>query len=375
VVFALLLLGPLVDPAVGAEPTSTSSGFTCKVVFGSTPSALQIPNAAPNTTLQPGDQLIVAFEYQAQNFSTAMRGIPVEVPTTLALFPQPGGTDLRVYGAARTIDVPGPNWTGWTNGSAVHSINASVGLSGTSPAWLTTQKLAVMATTPYGTLRLAFRWAWSIRTAAGAFTNGSFSATNMSAFHPTVFDPAPYVRLLGTSGPTGVIGRNASMDLGGAITNDSFFLELEHADTGVVVETRSVPGATSNASPLNVGMWLESRDRDLSAGPMLVHVHNHCGAMLYSVGVRAGFAPNASVRVNVVPARCGPIDLNRTAVASGSTIVMVPSASALGISAGACPGTPFSHWRTEGALDLTSAPANTTTVEIGYNGTLTAQYS
>ncbi|MCI4366742.1 MAG: hypothetical protein L3K08_03205, partial [Thermoplasmata archaeon] len=286
-----------------------------------------------------------------------------------------GGSDLRVYGSNRTIDVPGPGWTGGANGSAVHRISSTVVLSGGSPAWLTTQKLAVMASTPYGTLRLAFRWAWSIRSAAGTFTNGSFSATNVSAFHPTVFDPAPFVRLLGTSGPNGWIGQNVTADFGGAISNDSFFLELEHADTGTVVETRSVPGAAGNASDLRMGLWLESRDRDLTQGPMLVHVHNHCGAMLYSIGVRAAFAPNATLRVNVLPLRCGPVDLNGTAIAGGTATNVTPSSALVSISVGACAGAPFSHWRTDGALDLTNSTRNATTVQIGYTGTLTAQYA
>ncbi|MCI4366743.1 MAG: hypothetical protein L3K08_03210, partial [Thermoplasmata archaeon] len=80
VLLTVLLVGPLAGAWAGAGPSATSAGFTCRVVFGSTPSALAIPNAAPNATLVPGDQLIVSYEYQVQNFSSTQRGMPVEIP-------------------------------------------------------------------------------------------------------------------------------------------------------------------------------------------------------------------------------------------------------------------------------------------------------
>jgi hypothetical protein len=190
-----------------------------------------------------------------------------------------------------------------------------------------------------------------------------------------MFFPAPYVQLAAPAAANGTLGTNYSVDLSGAISNDSFFVELENASTGHVVSSRSNPGATPNATILAVGLRFESASELLTPGAMLLHVHNACGAMLLSQPVRGVYARNASLTVSENPSVCGPVMFNGTWIAPGTVVPFVPSHAPIPIRAGSCGGLPFQRWTVTGTLNVTAALSNHTTLRAANNGALTATYS
>jgi hypothetical protein len=374
-VLALVLVFGLPSGLPVAVASGALSHFHCSATFGSTPEALWIPDAAPNTTLTVGETLTVAYQFEAVNYSAANFGVRVRMPTTLALFPNASGGHLQLYGAPTWTTVRGSNWSNLSAGSTRHVITSTLVLSNASAAVLSTQKIAVMATTGFGTLELSFRWTWWVSSATGTLLSGPYSLANGTAFHPTIFHPAPYVQLLSTSGATGIIGTNYTLTLAGATANEEFHLELEHASNGQVVDSVSRFGATTNVTPLSANITLLGSDMVLAPGKMLLHLHNHCAAMLYSVPITVAYAPAATVRVQVSPTSCGSLDLNHTAYASGARVHLVPSGSRIPLSIGNCIGQTFSHWNSTGAVDVASDNATKTSVQIAYNGTLTAVYT
>jgi hypothetical protein len=212
------------------------------------------------------------------------------------------------------------------------------------------------------------------------FTNGTvsvgpWSRPNSAAPHPSIFDASPYVALASTSAKPAVIGTNFTANLLGAISFQPFYLELEHASTGLVVRTHGVKAPVGNATPFAASILFNSWSNDLAPAPMILHVHNRCGSLLLSIGVDGVYANRATLDLAANPSTCGPVAFNGSSYASGSVVYPAPSNGTYPVSVPGCAGHTFSQWNTTGGLEVVNASAPSTALHVTYNGTLTARFS
>src|SRR4029077_11474388 len=114
-------------------------------------------------------------------------------------------------------------------------------------------------------------------------------------------------------------------NLSGAISREAFFLELEYPTTGFVVQTRGTTAPSGHATPFGASILVNTRDNDLPPGPMLLHIHNHCGSMLYSIPLTGRFAASAAVLLQTDRSACGSVVFNGSSHRSGSTVTTAPS--------------------------------------------------
>ena len=370
------LLGPAALLPLGGPLGATgaaSATFRCRIVFGSTPAALLIPAAAPNGSLAAGDHLGFAYEYRVDNYSAALAGRSLHVPATFAIFPRSGGGNVQIYLAPHVLPISGSNWTNGTGTSASAALPASVTFAKGGTANRSMMKLAVMADAGFGQVELSVRWRWTVQPSNGSLGVGPWTVPNATAFHPSLLYPAPFVSLLGRSATTAVLGSNVTATLGGAISREPFFLELEHP-SGHVVNSIGETAPAGNATPYTVAIRLESRDIDLPPGPMLLHIHNHCGSMLYSLPVTGQFPGQATVTVATNLPLCASIVFNGTTASSGTAVNATPSTASVPIRAPSCPGFTFQGWNVTGGLDVANPTYARTNLLVSYDGSLTARY-
>lgn len=379
--FALLALvvgsaALLAVPLAGATglPPATGGGFSCKVVFGSTPDALMIAGTGPNGTLGAGGSVGYQYEFQVQNFTASLKGHTVYLPSATVAFTTTTGT-IQPFDLQHTITIANGSWSSPTASAASHTVTSSVAFkSGTTPT-LSTQKLAVMVDAGYGKIQLAFRWHWTVTYPNGTHAAGAWTVPTTSGLHPSIFYGAPYVKVVSHTASPVTLGTNYTATLSGGISKEPFFLELEFASSGHVVNSHGATAPAGNTTPFPATIPFNSYTHDLQPATMLVHVHNHCGSMLASISATGVYASSATVTIVSNVAACSGLTFNGASYASGSQITVKPSHTSVPIVAPACAGHTFTNWTSTPALRIITASHASTSVIVTYTGTLEAHYA
>jgi hypothetical protein len=349
---------------------------SCGTASGPTPAALIIPAKNPTVTLSSGDKMTVTYEFMVRGYTSAVLGESVHIPSVFASFPLSNGTSFSFFLVHRNVTIQNGTWTAPSVATDVKTIHATWTFANPGNATLSTQKLAVMASnSAYGNVTLEFRWMWSIdQTANGHGTTiGPWTVPSTHLFPPSIFEPAPLVNLISHNGPTIVIGFNWVGNLTGAISSTSFLVEIEYP-SGTPFSTDTEPTPPGNSTPFRAHTLMMSNDNTLSPTKALVHIHDHCGAILYSISVVAVYGTSALIHVDVAPASCGPVTFNGTAYANRSTVSLVPGPSGYPISVAACSGHAFLGWQGNLGVDADPVFKLSSSVVVSAGGTLTAKF-
>jgi hypothetical protein len=385
-VFVLAILAAAATPlpaaaaaggSLGAtSPVTTSAFGNCNAVGSPTPSAILQGIPVPSTNVTPGGNLSAMFQVEALNWTPADSNISVHFPSIFFDFPKASGGNEQLFLNNFSVLM---NFSGWSNPSlgATKNYTFPSGLQflAHAKARIDSMKIAITATSDYGGITIEIRWHWTYTSAIFTTVTSAWSVpTTQSNFPksvPSIFWPAPYATFLNSSGATAVIGTNYTATLGGDVAGRTLFLEMEYPSGSVV---QSFPQtAPSNATTFTVLIPMENYDRYLFPGTFLVHIHDACGALLYSKTVHAVYAPSATVKFYLTPSACAThsITFNGTKFTNNTSGVFVPSSTGYPMSIPACSGHPFKSWSTTGALHIYTGH----TMLVSNSGTFTVNYS
>jgi hypothetical protein len=267
--------------------SGASTSQACPPTTTTPSAALDIAGTAPAGVLPPGTTLSVSYGVQALTLPSGTSESNVELPGVTAIFALSGGGTFQIFVGAQTLTVTEGAWTIVTGHSVSFGTNTT--FSAGPSAQLSTQLLAVMTTAPVGTLDLEVRWSWSIANVDGSSSSGPWTVPGTTGTFPSVFFPDPYVALVGESPSDEQTGAIFSVELSGAPGHTQFLLKLENATTGSTLNrawfnSTNTAGATFSGSiQLSAGLY------GLSPGTYLVHVHDDCGGILYSLSVHVAY--------------------------------------------------------------------------------------
>jgi hypothetical protein len=363
----------------GLDPTGASAQATnpyvCPFKTNEDASARNVNLANPIFALATGDSIAATYEFEVVNSTLSPLHLVLTVPSFFAKFPKSTGGSVSIYLPPRTITLTGTStWTNSTLATKSIVLTAQTNFSKSS-ATMSTQFIAIMGNAAYQTVTLAFRWDYSVTFASnGTKSTSPWSVVSITGKTPTTFYPAPFVQLVSTSNTTVEIGATFSTYLSGAISDTLFHSVLEYAATGNVMRDPSTDTPVGNSTPDLVAVTVLPATGPLSPSALLDHVRNVCSALLFSISVTAVYAPSATVTVKAEPSTCGPVNFDGTAYASGSKPVVVPSATALALVAGACSGHSFLGWNATAGASITAGKSASTTVTISATGSVTARY-
>jgi hypothetical protein len=303
-VAALALASVLLVPAItGLSPPPVSAAGRTSTAFVTTPcnptsvspSAIDIPLPEPGALLGAGSSLLVSFEVGVEHAGRSVAGRLVYVPSLSANFPVVGGGTVMVYQAPSTLTLTGANWSKPIN--ETKTLATAENLSSLSEAALTSSKIAVMSNSTYGALSLEFRWSY-VATPAGTSSVPRTSgwsipnATASGAYLASIFFPATYVGLAGTSSQPATAGSVFVLTLTGAVVNTTFRIVVEYPSNGT--ETFSQWENTPvKAGPFYAKANLSfANSSPLPPANYLVHVHDHCEAIVHILTVTVVAAPH-----------------------------------------------------------------------------------
>jgi hypothetical protein len=293
----LVFVAGFAAPTFVTYATSRGTGFTLEtsnVTSGTcnpwnlSPSALAMPVNNPDGA-KLGDYVNASYQYRTVNYTAADHGDELFFPLATAVFPLANGSTLKVNIPAVDLFVQSGGWS--SPAKTAGSIRtAFVPTFSRADAYLTTSKLAVMTSVGYGNLTIEVRWHWSVHhVASGVTKTGKWSVPTRSvngAYLPSIFYPAPWVGIVATSGARVAPGSTYDIELNGSVTSTWFRLVLEYPNNGtnlhsIFENTTSAP--TFNATvPMTYG-----NGTGVAAGPYLIHVHDHCEAILHILSVTA----------------------------------------------------------------------------------------
>ena len=335
-----------------------------------TPTSLLIPDYNPSTSVAVGAHVNVTLEFEVKSATVSVIGLNVYTPTVFVTMPIVGGGNFPVTFNNHTFTMTGPQWTLFSYNKLVTS---SFTFDSSKNATLTTQKLATMVDTPYGTLKLEWRWSWNVTAPGGSYVQGPWTVPTYTQKHdlwlPSIFEPAPYVDLISESPANDLIGSNYTMYLGGDVAGRAFYIEFEN-QTGVVwAQTWVYDTSTTNAT-LETNITLLGAQGYLPPGLYLVHIHDSCLAMLYSKRVTLTYPSIATIQIVTTPSTCGGVKLNGTIYRNGQGATVVPSQNPVSFSFAACKGYTISNDSREGAIDIVGSRL----MVVSANGTLIANY-
>lgn len=358
----------------GVPPVNQSLQGTngCNAASSLTPSALLMPISAPTAPLSPNGQLVANYELAVVNFTSADSGVNIYMPSLTVVFPTTTGNPLEMVYPPATIQPSGPGWESPSFATRSTSVTTAVDFT-TSPSYITSSRLAVMSTVPYGQLALEVRWHWTMTEPNGSTLQSNWTTPTANVDWPTslpsIFLPAPLVTIVQTSGSTWTIGANYTIWLGGATGARNFTLELEPAMSGQSIQkaVTTIPPGNASSTPVQVVML--GQNGIMLPGAYLIHVHDSCGALLRSVSVNTIYAPNATVLFQIQPTSCG-ISFNGTTYFSGQSAVVLPGPTAIPFDVGTCNGASYSSLTTSGGLHMES----TSEILVSSDGTLAATY-
>lgn len=278
-----------INPGGLALETSNVTSGICNP-WNPSPSSMAISSPNPSGAMV-GDLLNATYEYRVVNYSKSDHGLALYFPTVSAIFPQKNGSELRLDIPATNASVGG---AGWSNASLLTGslrINGTPAFSRYHPAYLTSSKYAVMVAATYGNFTVELRWHWSVyhvkggTTKDGRWTVPSRSATG--AFLPSIFYPAPFVWISSTSGSTAPAGSLYSIGLKGHVNNTWFRIVLEFPNNGTNLHSIFENTTPSHSFVATVPLTFANNTSVAPGSSYLIHVHDHCEAIVRMVTVTA----------------------------------------------------------------------------------------
>ncbi|MCI4345294.1 MAG: hypothetical protein L3K07_00845 [Thermoplasmata archaeon] len=346
--------GPGTPPPPGPTGPPARPSW-CNSVSTPTPSALLIPVPNPSGFVAGGAQVSATYAYAIVNYSASDAGASLSFPSLFATFPMSSGGPLTIYFPPAAQNISGPGW--WSPPSASQSVGVPATDSfGSGSALLSSEKLAVLGSSEYGNLTVEVRWHWAVYQPDAGGTVGGWSQPTSSAYWPaavpSIFFPAPYVGLVRTTPNPALIGSEYSMWISGYVPGRSFFLEVEDPVTGQVSQAQAASPPETGPTPAEVQVLLLNYDSYLYPGTYLAHLHDACGALLYSVSVQTVYAASATVGFSASASSCGPVEFNHSAYAPGKSATVRPSETPFAFSAPSCPGFSLVGWTTSGGLHI-----------------------
>lgn len=341
----------------------------CGAVNGVPSGALSIPNSGPAGSFAPGTQLAVTIELREILFPGSVVGGPVELPTTLVVFATNGTASETIVLSPRTLNLSAAGWSDPTLGTANRTFNQATGFPSDSTASLSTELLAVQADAPFGTMLVEARWDWTLTPPGSPGIVGPWSLPATGGGGSSVVFPHPFVRLLSSSPQDAVIGETFTVTLAGAALSQTFLLKLENSTTGATLNLGSVVNPGSVDASFSGSIQILGSTGLLDPGSYLVHVHDQCGGILYSLPVFATYASSVAVRFGIVPAACGPLLFDQHPYSAGSSWTGAPGRGAHSLSVAGCTGHPFREWQTAGGIAALTGPGRAVSVRVCANAT------
>jgi hypothetical protein len=376
----LVVLVSVIAPALGSSTGTTAALGTsfvsahCNAVGSPTPSALLVQEPQPTRPLQPGGTMGYQMEVEIYNWANQTGPVNLTFPTVYFDFPLTTGHNFTITYPAGNLTLSSGGWSSptWLARSAV--VPAGLTFDTNKTARMDSMKIAIMSSGNYGSVLVKFRWRWtelepnSTRTYLAPWS----TPTNRSHFPtsvPSEFYPAAYVQLLSTSGSPATAGNNYTMTVTSRFMPGEWLLmELEFPSGHVVQAANQTWPA--NQSIYNAQIHLLTWGHELLPGPYLVHLHDECGALLYSRLVYTHFPTTANVTL-LIPKGCGPVIFNGTKYANNTVVSVTPSATPYSVKASNCHGMAFNGTLLTGGLHYISLER----VLVTCNGTLEIRYS
>jgi hypothetical protein len=247
------------------------------------PSSFSIPAKNPNRSVKSGSTIQVAYQVKVVNYTSSMGHVTVYIPPVTAVFPLTKSGQLNISAPARNVSIGGGGWTGGGATTFNYKTAVAIQFNSSAVAHLTTQKIAVMASTSYnGKVQVEFEWRWVIPGLNGVWTVPSYSYTN--PYLPSIFYPAPLVPVLSNTSASQA-GTNYTVVLGGAVSHTTFRMVLEYPNNGTEIRSQDEYTALG-VKTFNATVFLATKGTtSLPAGHYLVHVHDACDAILHSLTV------------------------------------------------------------------------------------------
>lgn len=297
VLAALLFLLPTFAAATQAAPSASGAALvpsgpaanvTCNPNYVGA-SAVDIAAKNPGHAVA-GAKLNVTVEFQVAPFRARDRGVVLSFPTLMAVFPYLATGSLQLIFPPKQFVVNGSGWSSPSLRTDSYTVpNATSFAFGSS--YLSSAKIAVMATTLTGSLTLQVRWHWTLYnpksgvTKVGAWTLPRKPPTG--AYLPATFYPASYVGLVSTSGLAAPTGTTLNITLNGTVQNTYFRIVLEYPNNGTNIQS-IYEYTPTNATTFNATMPLTfPNGTPVPVGKYLVHVHDSCNAITHILQISA----------------------------------------------------------------------------------------
>ncbi|MCI4366995.1 MAG: hypothetical protein L3K08_04505 [Thermoplasmata archaeon] len=285
----LLLLLTVPTNAIPAASTSTIGGFTtiCNPKNPS-PSALYISATNP-THAAAGDLLNVSYEYRVVNYTKADKGVELLFPSVVVVFPYLSAGSLLIYFGPKNAVIANSLWSDAATLKVTTKLVSTAVFDPNASAHLSTSKLAVMATTPTGSMTLEVRWHWTLyHTQSGSKVTGPWTKPSLNASSPNLpstFYPAAYVGIVSTSGSSVATNTTYVVQLNGSVSSTWFRVVLEYPNNGTEIQS-IYENTTANSTLFNATLPVAFRSgTGIPAGSYLIHVHDSCQAIVHLLKV------------------------------------------------------------------------------------------
>jgi PKD repeat protein len=267
--------------------------------------------------MNAGTALSVTYEFQLTGYTASDGTIAVYLPRLFALFPRAGGGEISMSIAPHVMEDANSSWSPAAPDTVSQTFSSSTTFPANQSAELTSELLAVMATTAnYQEFGLSFRWSWNLTYSNGSVVSSPWSENTWTNHCPSNFWPAPYVNMIQDWNTTAPVNGTFSAALTGFTSSQYFFLELE-TPNGTVVYSHGQTAPAGNSTPYVVSLPYRCWWRTLWPGRFLVHIHNVEGALLYNLPVTITSGPSLAVNVLAQPNQGLP-PLNVSFAASAS---------------------------------------------------------
>jgi len=236
-----------------------------------------------------GDLLNVSYEYRVLNYTKADKGATLYFPSVTTVFPLlPSGTH-QVFSAPRTSVIAGSKWSDAKSLAVSSKVGATLTFNPNASAYLSTAKIAVMATTPTGSLTLEVRWHWTVfHVKNGHRTTGAWSTPTSTArapYLPSIFFPASYVGIVSTSGSPVATNTTYVVGLNGTVAGTWFRMVFEYPNNGTEIQS-IYEYTTANITLFNATVPVAfTNGTGVPSGNYLIHVHDSCQAIVHVLKV------------------------------------------------------------------------------------------
>ncbi len=364
-----------VSPSGGLVAPNGNSSLVPAAKPFTPPGALHIPTVGGEMNITKGTRINVTIEYEALNYQSSWKGMVLRFPTMDGTFTQADGNLLFIPVLDRTVTLTGPNYSNGSTTKATEILTKNYTLDPKVQPFLTTLKLAVMANATYGTLRIAFRWEYTIwNPANGTVVKSQWSTFGDHAGQESTVTPAELATLGTTSAEYTTVGSMFWANLNGMVSGQRYWVEVEDPFTGISVE-ETWRDAPTNISTYKVQILLQNGHGIMAAAPWLVHIHDQYGDILYSIPVYLSDPSTAAVYFSVSPSVCSQVVFNGVTYHSGQHATVAANAT-YNLTAPACAGYTFSGWsQAGGGAQIASMTSPSTSVVALYNTTVFLTYS